>query len=100
MWKYKGPLAAEPTAEDQGDAARELAAAEARNRLQAALQPVLQRERRPGCVLEQLLQQPSLRADQRYTALVDVLPTAEAELVMQARPLPSVVLHPHTSLDG
>ena len=87
-------------AEDQGDAVRQLPAAEARNRLQAALQPVLQRERRPGCVLEQLLQQPNLRADRRYKALADVLPTAETELVMQARPLPTVALHLLTLLEG
>ena len=87
-------------AEDQGDAVGQLAAAEARHRLQAALQPVLQKERRPGCVLEQLLQQPTLKADRRYKALVDVLPTAETELVMQARPLPSDVLHLQTLLEG
>ena len=95
----KGPLAAELTAEDQGGAAGQLTAAEARTRLQAALQPVLLRDC-PGYVLGQLLQQLSLRADQRYKALVDALPIAETEPVMQARPLPSVALHLRTLPGG
>ena len=54
---------------------------------------VLPRKCRPGCVLEQPLQHPSLRADHRCNTLVDVLLTAETELVMRARPLPNVALH-------
>lgn len=62
---------------------------------------MLQRQRHPGCVLEQLLQQPSLRPDPRYKALVDVLPSTETELVTQARPqLPSSVHYLRTLLEG
>ena len=88
-WVSQGPptgwdaSAAELSATDGAAAAKQLAAADAYSRLQTALRPPPQRQRGPGCLLEQLRRAPQLAADGRYRALGKAHPMSEPELVMQ-----------------